>query len=455
MLHEALEFAKASRDAALADLVEELRIPSVSTLPEHRADCRRNAEWLVDRFADLGFETQLVDVVPDGHPVLRADWIGHTDAPTLTIYGHYDVQPPDPLDEWTSDPFDPVVHDEVLFARGCADNKGNHMSALKAAECWMQAGSPPVNLRFLIEGEEEIGGSSLPTYLRQNASELSTDSVLLWDGGFATDGSPSLCAGLRGMLYVEIEVAGSARDLHSGFGGAAPNAAFELARILAALKDDKERITVPGFYDDVRDPDPDEVARWHRMSDDELKALFGTETLVGEAGYDTNERLRTRPTLELNGVVGGFTGAGMKTVIPAKATAKVSMRLVPDQDPNAILKALEQHVAELANPWVRAKVTKLESTPPVLCGYDHSAAQAATKAFADAFGRPAVLVRSGGSIPVATAFSEAIGAPMVVSGIATMDSGAHGPNERLYLGNFYGGIEMLIRFMQELADAGR
>ena len=454
-LDNALEAAQAGRDESLAELVEELRIPSISTLPEHRDDCRRNANWLVDRFEALGFETELVDVRDGGHPVLRADWMQRPGAPVLTIYGHYDVQPADPLDEWDSDPFDPQVHDDVLVARGCADNKGNHMATLRAVTAWMQAGGPPVNVRFLIEGEEEIGGHSLPEYLRANASDLATDCVLLWDGGFSTDDSPALTSGLRGMLYVEIETSGAVRDLHSGFGGAAPNPAMTLARILASLKDSDEHITVPGFYDDVRDPDPDEVARWHRSSDEELKSLFGVDELVGEEGFGLDERMWVRPTLEVNGIVGGFTGTGMKTVIGAKALAKVSMRLVPDQDPDAILAALDKYVTSMSTPGVRASVTKLEAAPPVLCGYDHAGAKAAAKAFEEAFGRPAVLVRSGGSVPVATAFNEAVDAPMVISGIATKDCGAHGPNERLYLANYFGGIEMVVRFLQGFADASR
>jgi acetylornithine deacetylase/succinyl-diaminopimelate desuccinylase-like protein len=453
VLNDALTVSRDTQDAALAELCEELRFPSVSTLPEHREDCRRNADWLIDRLKALGFDTQLVDVIDGGHPVLRADWIERPDAPTLTIYGHYDVQPPDPLDEWTSDPFDPQVTGELVVARGCADNKGNHMAALRAVDCWMRAGGPPVNVRFLIEGEEEIGGRSLPQYVTANASDLATDCVLLWDGGFTTDDNPELCSGLRGMLYVEIEARGAKQDLHSGWGGVAPNSAHTLARILAALKDTDERITIPGFYD-VRTPDAGEVALWHRSSEDDLKSLVG-DVLVGEKGFGPDERMWVRPTLEVNGVFGGFTGEGMKTVIPARTTAKVSMRLVPDQDPEKIFPVLESYVASLSSPGITTNVTKLGSTPPVLCGYDHAGARAAISAFDKAFGKPAVLQRTGGSIPVATAFDQALRAPMVISGIATKDSGAHGPDERLYLKNFYGGIEMLIHFMQELADAGR
>ena len=455
-VEQALAAAEAGREEALNDLCEELRIPSVSTLLEHRDDCRHNAEWLVDRFEKMDFTTSLTDVKSDGHPVLRADWMGHPGAPTLTIYGHYDVQPPDPLDEWTTGPFDPRVIDGVLFARGCADNKGNHMAALKAAEFWMRLGGPPCNVRFLIEGEEEIGGESLPVYVRQHADELATDCLVLWDGGFSSDGQPSLVVGMRGLLYCDIVVSGTATDLHSGgFGGVAPNAADALAGMLAALHDSDRHITVPGFYDDVVDPDAAEVERWHRDPDGEnrFKELMGVDALPGEKGYGIEERLWTRPTLEVNGLIGGFTGHGAKTVIPAQASAKVSMRLVPHQDANRILDSLTAFLIELAPPGISVTVRPHTSSPAVQLGADHAGAQASMRAWEAAMGRPCVLVRTGGSIPVATAFAESIECDMVISGVASKDSAAHAPNERLYLENYYGGIDMMIRLMQEIADA--
>jgi acetylornithine deacetylase/succinyl-diaminopimelate desuccinylase-like protein len=455
MLDHALAAAAHAREKDLADLVEELRIPSVSTLPEHRDDVRRNAEWLVTKLEQLGFETSLTDVRPDGHPVLRADWMQREGAPTVTLYGHYDVQPPDPLDEWGSPPFEPVVKDGVVYARGCADNKGNHMATLKAVEHWMSVGGPPCNVRFLIVGVEESGGVALPIYVREHADELASDAIVVWDGGYSSDDQPSLCVGLRGLLYTDIEVQGTQTDVHSGFGGVAPNSCDALASMLAKLHDETRRVTVPGFYDDVVEASDAERALWHRPADGEAtyKKLFGTDVLVGEEDFGLEERTWTRPTLEINGMVGGFTGHGAKTVIAARARAKVSMRLVPNQDPDKVLAALQAHCESLIGPAYSVTVKAHTSSPAVLLGAEHDAARAAMTAWKDATGLDCVVVRSGGSIPVCTAFSEALDAPMIVSGVATKDSGAHGPNEKLYVDHYYAGIDMIIRFLHEMASA--
>jgi len=455
-LERALDLARAARGAAEADLFEELRIPSVSTLPSHRDDVRRNCEWLAGRFRSLGMETSIADVAEDGHPVLRADWRGGAGAPTLTLYGHYDVQPPDPLDEWVTPPFEPSVRDGLVYARGAADNKGNHMAALKAAEHALAAGGPPVNLRFLLEGEEEISGPSLPAYVREHASELATDYVLVWDGGFSPDGRPQLVTGLRGMLYVELEAAGPAIDLHSGgFGGNAPNPLNTLARILGELKDREGHVTIPGFYDGVRPPEPAEMADWDRSDafGETMRGLMGAPALEGEPGYSAAERAWARPTLDVNGFIGGFTGEGKKTVIPARGSAKVSMRLVPGQDPARILDALREYVDELTTPGVRVAVTLLGSAPPVLAGAAHPGAVALASAFEASFGRPAARLRTGGSIPVATDFQEALGAPMMISGLSQPGSGAHSPNERFSLDHYHRGTEALLRLMWSLGRA--
>jgi acetylornithine deacetylase/succinyl-diaminopimelate desuccinylase-like protein len=454
VLERALALAREGREAAEADLFEELRIPSVSTLPEHRQDVRRNCEWLAQRFRVLGFDVAITDVLPGGHPVLQADLFGPGEAPTLTIYGHYDVQPPDPVDLWLSPPFEPTVRDGLVYARGSADNKGNHMAALKAAELALAAGGPPVNLRFLIEGEEEITGPSLPRYVRDNAERLHTDHLLVWDGGFSPDGRPQLVTGLRGILYVELLATGPAVDLHSGaYGGVAPNPLNTLAHVLAALKDREGRITIPGFYDGVGEPAPEEMADWDRGSafGARLQELMGARELEGEPAYTPVERIWSRPTLDVNGFVGGFTGEGKKTVIPASGRAKVSMRLVPGQDPTRILEDLRGYVSGLSTPGVDVDVVLLGAAAPVLAGADHLAARALSDAFEASFGQPAARLRTGGTIPVAIDFQEALGAPMVISGLGQPGTGAHSPNERFSLDHYHRGIETLLRFFWGLA----
>jgi len=454
-LERALDLARAGRGAAEAEFFEELRIPSVSTLPEHRGDVRRNCEWLADRFRSLGLDTSITDQVEDGHPVLRADWRGADGAPTLTIYGHYDVQPPDPLEEWHTPPFEPTVRDGVVYARGCSDNKGNHMAAMKAAEYALAAGGPPVNLRFLLEGEEEITGPSLPAYVRERAAELGTDYVLVWDGGFSPDGRPELVTGLRGILYVQLDATGASIDLHSGgYGGNAPNPLNTLARILGDLKDRDGRITIPGFYDGIQAPGADDMADWDRSESfgETLRGLMGASTLEGEAEYSAAERAWARPTLDVNGFIGGFTGEGKKTVIPAKGSAKVSMRLVPGQDPMRILDSLREYVDELTTPGVRVEVRLLGAAPPVVTGASHPGATALADAFETAFGKPTARLRTGGSIPVAVDFQEALGAPMMISGLSQPGAGAHGPNEHFSLDHFHRGTEALLRLMWSLGE---
>jgi acetylornithine deacetylase/succinyl-diaminopimelate desuccinylase-like protein len=454
-LDAALSRARAGRKADLDDLGEELRIPSISTLPERHEDCLRNAVWLRDRFRRMGMTSELVEAIPGRLPVVVADWNGRPGKAHLTIYGHYDVQPVDPVDEWSSPPFEPTVRDGHLYARGAADNKGNHFAAVKAVEHLFAAGGPPINLRFLIEGEEEISGRALPHYLRENGARLKSDAVLIWDSGMDEDGNPTLAIALRGLLYTEMHASGPAVDLHSGtYGGVAPNPVNTLARIIGELKDRHGRVTIPGFYDAVREPSDEERRAW---KDREaryvatVKRLMGARAIEGEEGRLAMERTGSRPTLDANGFLGGFAGDGQKTVIPARAFAKVSMRLVPDQDWKTILSALEKRVAELTTPGVEVKVELLSAAPPVLAGADHPPAQALRAAYKDAFGMETALIRVGGSIPVAVDFQEAVGAPLVISGIAQADSAIHSPNEHLAIDNYHRGIEALIRFICGLA----
>jgi acetylornithine deacetylase/succinyl-diaminopimelate desuccinylase-like protein len=456
LMEAALARAAAARETDLKDLFEELRIPSVSTLPERRADCLRNAEWLRARLDRLGMKTQVVEVVHGGLPVVVGDWNGRPGKPHLTIYGHYDVQPPDPLDEWLSPPFEPEIRGGRIFARGCADNKGNHMATLKAVEHLFAAGEPPINLRFLFEGEEEITGESLPRYLRANGPALKSDAVLVWDGGFDEDDNPTLATALRGLLYLELHATGAAVDLHSGmFGGVAPNPINTLARIIGELKDRNGHITVPGFYDHVRPPTPEELAGWKQTDKRYVEAvlkLTGARAIEGEPGFLALERTGSRPTLDANGFSGGFTGDGKKTVIPARASAKVSLRLVPDQDPAAILAAIEKQIQSLTTPGVAIEVDVLGIAPPVLCSVDNPAAKALRAAYSDVFGKETALIRVGGSIPVSVDFQEAVGAPLLISGIAQADAAAHSPNERLGVDNYYRGIEAVIRFICRLGE---
>jgi acetylornithine deacetylase/succinyl-diaminopimelate desuccinylase-like protein len=456
LLEAALANAKAARDADLEDLIEELRIPSVSTLLERREDCLRNARWLSDRMQALGMKVEIVDVIKGGIPVVVADWNGQPGKPHLTIYGHYDVQPPDPLEEWKSPPFEPQIRDGHVYARGSADNKGNHMTTLKAVEHLFAAGGPPVNLRFLIEGEEEISGRSLAEYLRANGSKLKTDSVLVWDGGFDELGNPTLATGLRGLLYVELQAFGPAVDLHSGmFGGVAPNPINTLARVIGELKDRNGHITIPGFYDDVRKPSDEELAEWKKKDHayvEEMQKISGARVLEGEPGFLALERTGSRPTLDANGIIGGFTGEGAKTVIPARASAKVSLRLVPDQDWKTVLAALEKQVKALTTPGVEIKVEVIGAAPPVTCDVDHAAAHALRAAFKEAFGRETALVRVGGSIPVSVDFQKSVGAPLMVSGIPQADDAVHSPNEHLAIDHYHRGIEAVIRFICKLGD---
>lgn len=456
MLDEVLERARGRRAEAEAQLFELISIPSVSALPEHRADCRRAAGWLAEKLRGLGMDVQVVDVLDGGHPVVMAEWLGRPGAPTLTVYGHYDVQPPDPLDEWESPPFEPTVRDGFVYGRGADDNKAQHLASVLAAEHWFASGGPPVNLRFLIEGEEEVSGRSLPTYIRANAERLTTDYLLIADGSFEAPGLPTVVTGLRGLLYTEIEVVGPRVDLHSGiFGGVAPNPFNSLAHILAGLKDRAGVIQIPGFYDDVEPPSPDELEEWKTVpiTAELLRAEMGVTELAGEAGYSVLERMSTRPTLDVHGVMGGFTGAGSKTVIPARARAKVSTRLVPRQDPARVLAGLREAVARLATPGTQAHVVELGSAPPVRLAADHPGVDALRKAFSAAYGATPVLIREGGSIPVTIDFQEALDTRILVTGFGLPDDALHSPNERMSLDQYHRGLEAVIHLMHELATA--
>jgi acetylornithine deacetylase/succinyl-diaminopimelate desuccinylase-like protein len=452
VLDEALKHARESREKDLAELMELLAIPSVSALSDHDADTRRACEWIAGRLRGLGMAVEVVDVPGGRHPVISAEWLGRPGKPTLAIYGHYDVQPPDPLDEWVTPPFQPTIRDGKIYARGACDNKGQILAGIKAAEHAFATGGPALNLRFLIEGEEEVGGISLPHFLRENADRIPAEYVLIADGEFTAPGLPNLLTGLRGMLYTEILAEGAAADLHSGiFGGVAPNPLNTLAHVLSALKPRDGRVTIPGYYDDVVAPSEEEVASWDLVKDAAtVKRLMGVRALEGEEEFSPAERTWGRPTLDVHGIVGGFVGEGAKTVIPARAKAKVSMRLVPDQNPEAIFESLQTYVAGLETPGVKLSVVRLSGASPVRTGVDHPGIIAARKAFQRSFGAEPVLVREGGSIPVTLDFQEALKPMLMVTGFGLPDDALHSPNEKLDVEQYHLGTEMVLNLMDEL-----
>lgn len=456
MVAEAIERARGGREQAERGLFDLVRIPSVSTDPAHAADCRRAADFLVQRLRAMGMTAEAVEMAGERHPLVAGEWLGRPGAPTLAIYGHYDVQPPDPEELWTSPPFEPTVRDGFLFARGSDDNKGQIMASVVAAEHWFAVGGPPVNLRFLIEGEEEISGRALPRYIRENADRLKSDYVLVADGQFTAPGLPNLVTGLRGLLYTEIEVRGARADLHSGiYGGVAPNPFNTLAHIISALKGRDGVVTIPHFYDTVRPPSAAELESWRRLPVDEAtqKAETGAPALEGETGFSPAERKWARPTLDVHGIMGGFVAEGSKTVIPAVATAKLSMRLVPDQEPAAVLGELRAYAGWLATPGTTVTVRELNAAPPVSIGTDHPGVEAAAAAFEKSFGARPTLMREGGSVPVTIDFQEGLGAHLLITGFGLPGDALHSPDEHYSLDQYHRATEMVIHLLEELRRA--
>lgn len=446
-------------DTLLAELQAFLRIPSISTLPAHRPDAERALEFLAQSLAEIDFE-HIQRIVPpqnpNGLPLLYADWMHAPGAPTVLFYGHYDVQPPDPLSEWISPPFEPTVREGNIYARGAADDKGQVYAQIKAMQVLMcTQGKLPVNVKFLIEGEEEVGGESVDAYVRANHGPLACDCVVVSDTAMFAPGLPSLDVGLRGMVYAEIEMQGAERDLHSGlYGGVAPNPFMALVRVLAGLKSPEGAILIPGFYDRVQAPSPEEQSAWKRLpfNEDEYR---GNEVralaLTGEAGYSVFERTWSRPTLDIHGMPGGFTGPGSKTVIPARASAKVSMRLVPQQQPPEIARLFEAAVKKLTPHGFHSQVKIHSLADPVLVDPGNRFIRAAVKSLERVFGAEPVFVRSGGSIPVVALFATELKVPIVMMGFGLPDDGLHSPNEKFALSSYYGGIAAVAQFLLELA----
>ena len=446
-------FVDQNKDRFLEELKEFLRIPSISTLPDHAGEVRRAAEFVAASLRQAGLEN--VEIIPTAkHPLVYADWMHAPGKPTVLCYGHYDVQPPDPLELWVTPPFEPAIRDGNLYARGSCDDKGQMYMHVKAMEALRAVnGTLPVNVKFLIEGEEEVGGESVAKYVAENPKKLKADVALVSDTSLYAEGIPTLCIGLRGLIYTEIVARGPARDLHSGvYGGAAPNAVFGLVELLAKLKDANGRIQIPGMYDDVEAPAPAEKASWAALPFDEkefLKDEVGSNRLTGEPGFSVLERTWARPTLEVHGIAGGFTAAGAKTVIPATATAKVSMRLVPRQDPDKIIAAYKKFVAACTPAGIETEVRILSSGPAISVNPDHPAINIAARAFKDILGRETVFIRSGGSIPIVGDFATHLHIPTILMGFGLPDDGLHSPNEKYKVANYYQGIMTIAHFLEE------
>jgi acetylornithine deacetylase/succinyl-diaminopimelate desuccinylase-like protein len=460
MSSAAIDFARQNQPRFLEELKALLRIPSISTLPEHNDDTRRAAETLAAEMTRIGLDkVRLIETAHGGkagHPLVYGEWLHAAGKPTVLCYGHYDVQPPDPLDEWLTPPFEPTERNGNLYARGAVDDKGQMYMHLKALESLFESGRGelPVNVRVILEGEEEVGGEGIAAFVREHPDELKADFALVSDTEMFAPELPTLCVGLRGMIYTEIEVRGAKTDLHSGmYGGAAPNPFVALAQIIAGLKDREGKILVPGFYDDVEAPSAEEIAAWKRLPFDEehyRETEVGSPVLTGEAGYSVLERTWARPTLDVHGMPGGFTGAGAKTVIPARATAKVSMRLVPGMTPKKAFAQYKSFVESLTPKGVTAEVRLIHSGDPLVVGTDNPYVTAAKDAMREVFGKETVFVRGGGSIPIVGDFERHLKIPAVIMGFGLPDDNLHAPNEKFHIANFYRGIESIIRMFEGL-----
>lgn len=447
-------YISANEERFLEELKEWLRIPSISTLPEHAGDVRRAAEYAAGQLRHIGFEqVKLIDT--QGHPLVYGEWLKAPGKPTVLVYGHYDVQPVDPIELWESPPFEPTVRGDNLYCRGACDDKGQTMLVLKALEALMRVnGALPVNVRVLIEGEEEAGGESIEHYVRTYPERLACDAAFICDTGMPSQEIPALVYGLRGITYTEVEVRGAKRDLHSGeFGGVAPNPLHALALIIAGLKDAQGHINIPGLFDKVRKPTAQERAFWESNPlgiNEMLKREMGVSEFSGENEYTTLERLGARPTLEVHGIIGGFVGEGAKTVIPATAKAKISLRLPSDLKAPEAFELFEKQVKKLAPPDVEVTVKNIHGGEAVLVEPDSAPMRAAISALKETYGHEPVLLREGGSIPIAALFYELLQAPVVLMGFGLPDDNLHAPNEKYSLPQFYKGVRTVASFMQKM-----
>lgn len=450
MRNEALTYAQNHATEALTGLKELLRIPSISALPEHEADMQRAAQWLVNKFSELGLHN--AQTIPTAyHPVVYADWLeAGSNAPTILIYGHYDVQPVDPVDEWLTPPFEPTVKGDDIFCRGANDNKGQLYTHLMAVEAYLRStGQLPINVKFMLEGEEESGSPGLDQFVLTHQELLRADTALISDTPIIDVDTPAVVVGVRGLTYMEITYRGSKRDLHSGsFGGVVENPLNALVKLLATMRDDKGRIAIPGFYDNVRELTPSERAAINAatVSEQSILAETGAPALWGEEGYTMAERLGVRPTLDIHGIKGGFIGKGQKTVIPAVASAKVSMRLVPDQEAKQIARLFTDYVQRMCPKTMEVSVKTLSAADGAVVDLFDPAVEAAAQAYEQGFGQRPVYQREGGTLPIVAMLQNVLNLPVVMMGFGLPDDALHAPNEKFHLPNFFRGIETAIHY---------
>ena len=451
-----LDYLAANEPRWVADLCTYARFPSVSAQSQHAADLTAAAGWLADRCRSLGLATTVYPTA--GNPIIVAKTPAVPGAPTYLIYGHYDVQPPEPFELWTSPPFEPRIVGRKVYARGISDNKGQHLAHLNAVEAYVKTGTPlPCNLTFLIEGEEEVGSTQLYQFLPKHRKELACDAVVISDNGIPSLKHPALTYALRGIVALEVRIDGPNRDLHSGlFGGTVENPAMALCQLLAQLRDDRGRIRVPGLYDEVAKLSAFERKQMNALpfSPEQYRRLTGSPKLFGEAGFTPEEQRTARPTLEINGLTSGYQGEGSKTIIPSWARAKLTIRLVPHQKPAKILAAVVRHLKSICPPTVKLTIQQGHGGEPYLVSPTGPLAQAAIRAMSAGFGHPALIMREGGSIPIVSAFQKHLKADTLLLGMALPDDNAHSPNEKFDLDAYAAGMRMAVHLWQELPKAG-
>jgi len=452
-MERVLSYVESNKDRYLSELTDLLAIPSVSTNKDDTKDIQRCASWVADHMTAIGLHN--VQVIPTpGHPVVYGEWLDAPGKPTVLLYGHYDVQPPEPLELWTSPPFQATVRNGNLYARGAADDKGQVFIHLKSIEAYLKnTGSLPVNVRLLIEGEEEIGSDHLEGFIDAHKEMLSADLVLISDSSMFAKDTPSICYGLRGLAYMQVDLVGPNKDLHSGsFGGTVHNPIQALSEIIAQLHDKNGRVTIPGFYKDVLPLSKSERAAYRKLpfTDKKYAKELGLKQLYGEKGFTTLERVWARPTLECNGIWGGFTGEGAKTVLPSKASAKISMRLVPNQKSEKMANLFVSHIRKIAPKTVTVTVRNLHGGEPAITPIDSPGVQAAVAALQKGYGKKPLYQREGGSIPIVVQFKQLLGLDTVLLGFGLPDENAHAPDEFINLNNFFGGIRTSVHFFNEL-----